>query len=178
MKKSKQAAIGGILSAISLISLFCSGIFPFAEYTFPALAGMLLIPLVIEINKRTALLAYAVVSLLSIFMVSNKEAAMLFLFFFGYYPIVKNIIERINKPFFEWIIKLLIFNLSVVSAYVIIINVMGMTELADELSMGMKWGAAILLGLGNVAFVVYDLALTRIIYFYVKKIRPRFKLSR
>lgn len=138
---------------------------------------MLLVPLVVEINKKTAFLAYLVVAVLSFFMVSNKEAAMLFLFFFGYYPILKSVLEQIKKPVLEWLVKFLIFNLSVVLAYVIIINVMGMTELTEELSMGFKYGAYLLLGLGNVAFAVYDLALTRIIYYYIKVVRPKFKLG-
>lgn len=78
---AKKAAFGGIACALSLLCMFLSALFPFAEYTCPALAGIVLVALVIDFGKRTAWVAYAAVAFLTVFITPNKEAAMLFIVF-------------------------------------------------------------------------------------------------
>ena len=42
----------------------------------------------------------------------------MFIFFFGYYPILKGILERIKPKALSYLVKFLIFNLALVLAYV------------------------------------------------------------
>ena len=63
-KPARRVAFGGILCALSLLSLFLSGIFPYAEYTCPALAVIFLMPLVSDYGRRTAGIAGGAISLL------------------------------------------------------------------------------------------------------------------
>lgn len=161
LKKSKQLSFGGIVSALSLILMFASAMLPMLEYTSPALAGAVLGLLVIEIGKKTAVIAYIAVSVLSFFIVPNKEVLILFIGFFGFYPILKSVIEKINKTLIRRIVKWLTFNTAIVLSYIVIINVLGLTQVTNELGMFGEWAWVVLLVIGNAAFVVYDIALSK-----------------
>ena len=110
MSKSKQVAAGGIASSLCLLLMFLTGIFPFATYALPAMAGSLLVVVVLELNRATAVMVYISVSLLSLFIAPDKEAALIFIFFFGYYPILKGLIEQIRIRPLELAIKYALFN--------------------------------------------------------------------
>ncbi len=127
---------------------------------------------VIEINKKWAFMAYIVSSVL-VFMLADPESRFLYVFFFGYYPIAKALIEKMHKPIIEWPIKILIFNASVLSVYLIFSSFFdfSMSEFGE---LG-KYGAYILLALGNVVFVVYDIAVSRMSMFYMIVVHPKIK---
>lgn len=76
MSKSKQIAAGGIASSLCLLTMFLTGVFPFATYALPAIAGTLLVVVVLELNRATAVMVYVSVSLLSLFIAPDKEAAL------------------------------------------------------------------------------------------------------
>lgn len=175
-KPIRRVAFGGITSALSLVCMFLSSLLPFAEYTCPALAGIALTALVIDFGKRTAYLAYAVVALLSLIIVPNKESALLFLFFFGYYPILKASLEQIHPRILEWAAKLAVFNAAILAAYWLMINALGMSQVLEDAAFAgfsLRLSLLLLLLLGNVTFVLFDHALTRLIALYCAKLRPR-----
>ena len=114
---------------------------------------------------------------LTVFITPNKEAAMLFIVFLGYYPIAKSSIEHLKNHIAEWAVKLLLFNAACVAGYAVIIRLFGMTELLQDMSMGFAWGIYVFWALANVTFVIYDFALTRLIYLYCNAIRPRLRIK-
>ena len=73
----------------------------------------------------------------------------------------------------EWIIKVLSFNIAVLVVYMIFAKPMGI-DMSDFGALG-KYGAFVLLGLGNIVFVLYDIAVSRMATMYVKIVRPKFK---
>lgn len=175
MKKlSYKVALGGVLASISLFIMFLTGFGPFFTYLCPMCAGALLIVLVIEVSKKWALAAYAAVALLSIFTTPDKEAAMIFIFLFGYYPILKSVLEKIPNRALEWAAKVVVFNIAVISAYALIINVFGMTQFLDSFADWGKYGIGFFLLAANVCFVLYDFALSSIVDAYIKWFRPKF----
>ena len=95
----------------------------------------------------------------------------MYICFFGYYPIAKALIERINKNAIEWLLKLIVFNAAVVSAYFIFSSALGIS-LSDFEILG-KYGAAVFLLVGNAVFVVYDIAVSKMatVYFNVLHLR-------
>ena len=173
MKQCSQTAFGGILTALSVVLMFLTGIIPFLTFALPALAGALLILIVMEIGPKWALCVYAAVSILSLLVVADKEAAMMYAAFFGYYPVIKSFLESKLPRVVEWIVKFLIFNAAMVLAYVIIIFVFGMP--LDEMEEFGQYAVPILLGMGNVVFFVYDIALTRVIGAYLHRWRKAFR---
>ncbi|MBR5774053.1 MAG: hypothetical protein IKY44_04290, partial [Clostridia bacterium] len=75
-------------------------------------------------------------------------------------------LENIKLRPIEWMLKFLIFNVSVVSAYYVLINFFGI-KISSE-SFTFETMALILLVLGNVLFLVYDIAFTRLVSVYIK----------
>ena len=84
--------MGGLLAALSLVCMLLT-IFPFADYALPALAGVLLIPIVLESGVKWGFMVYAVVGILNAILTPSLEAKVLFIAFFGYYPVLKALIE-------------------------------------------------------------------------------------
>lgn len=173
MKQSSKCAIGGIVAALSLVLMISVAIVPFMTYALPAAAGALMIFAVIEIDKKWAFGIYATVAILGIFLVPEKEVAVMYLAFFGYYPIVKALIESKTKKVLEWVLKSGMFICTMVVSYWLMMKFMGLE--IDEMQ---EWGMMaipILLGIGTLAFVMYDIALTKVIIIYNLKWRRLFK---
>ena len=164
--KSVKVAMGGILAALSVIFMFFTSIFPSMTYAAPAVCGALLMVSVIEISSWFSLIIYAVVGFLSIFLVADKEAAIMYLLFFGYYPIIKGTIEGKLSLIPSWICKYIIFNIGVIVSYFICSKFLGIEY--DEIGNFGKMSVIILLIMGNIIFAIYDLALTRLVSVYLR----------
>ena len=80
MKSSQKLAFGGILTALSVVVMLLS-FFSIADYALPAIAGVLLIPAVIEMGSSRALGVYAATAVLSFFLAPSKEAAVMYIAF-------------------------------------------------------------------------------------------------
>ncbi len=174
MKQSSKTALGGIAAAVSVAIMFILSVIPFMTYATPAVAGALIIFITIELDRKWAFGVFAAVGLLSLMLVPDKEIAVLYAAFFGYYPIIKSILEsRLRSKALEVVIKLLIFNISVIASYILMIKFMGIT--IDESEMLGKFVIPLLLGLGNIVFIMYDFALTRLISAYLYKWQKYFK---
>lgn len=173
MKQSSKCAIGGIVAAVSLVLMISVAIIPFLTYALPAVAGLFIVFIVIEIDKKWAFGVYCTVAILGMLLVPDKEVAVMYLAFFGYYPIFKALIESKMPIVFEWIIKVCAFILTMVAAYALMIKFMGVT--IDETEEFGMMAYPVLLGMGTLAFVLYDVALTKIVTLYLMKWQKHFK---
>lgn len=173
MKKASKIALGGIVCSVSVLSMFLTGVFPFAEYTLPAIAGVVLVLGVIEIDFKSSLIMYIVVSILSVIITPNKEAALIFIFFLGYYPIIKSKLEKIKNIYLEYLVKFLIFNLSIGVLYYLIINIFKLNQIIESFGNISKFGIIGLIVLANIFFIIFDIAITRLIQIYINLIRPK-----
>ncbi len=173
LKQSSKCAIGGIVSALSLVLMISVAIIPFLTYALPAVAGLLIVFIVVEIDKKWAFGVYAAVGILAFLLVPDKEVAMMYIAFFGYYPIIKAVLESRLPTAVCWAVKTLTFIVTMVAAYLFLIFVMGIT--IDEIDEFGMVAVPMLLGAGCVAFVAYDIAMTRIITIYLIKWRKYFK---
>ena len=156
MSQSGKTAIGGMSAALSVVIMMPTALDIFC-YALPAIAGMLIAFCVVELGRKWAFGVFSATAVISLLFVPNKEAAVLYALFFGYYPIVKAIVESKLPRVAEYIVKFLVFNVSVVGAYFIIINVLGM-PLDELLDMGKseflnKFALPIMLIMGNIAFI-------------------------
>lgn len=180
MSQSAKTALGGMITALSVVALIPSALEVFV-YTLPAFAGMLIMLSVVELDKKWATGIYAAVSLVSLLLVPNKEAAVLYVAFFGYYPILKALLESHVPRALEYVLKFLVFNTAMLAAYWFLINIFGIpfNEIMgigeNETGLFAKFAVPIMLGMGNIAFIVYDIAITRIITTYLKVWQKRFR---
>lgn len=165
--------MGGIVAALSLVLMISVAVIPFLTYALPAAAGLLITFIVIEIDKKWAFGVYCTVAILGMLLVPDKEVAVMYLAFFGYYPILKAVTESKLGKITGWAVKILLFLASIVISYFLMIKFMGVT--IDEIDEMGIIAIPLLLGMGTLAFILYDIALTRMITLYTIKWRKYFK---
>ena len=164
------------MGALTLVCLLLT-VFPFATYALPAMASVFLVPVVIECGPKWATAVYAAEALLALLITPDVEAKLLFVAFFGYYPIIKSLTERIKMRTLEWGAKFLVFNVAVVGAY-LLLSFVGFSMDAFRFD-GVSWPLwSFLLAFwlaGNVVFLLYDITLTRLIPLYFSHLQPMFR---
>lgn len=170
MKISGKIAFAGMVCALSVVCMLMT-IVPTMEIGLPALAGVLLVFPVIELGIKYGFLCYGATAVIALLLVPSLEAKILFLLFFGYYPVVKALIERIKSVVLQWTVKLLLFNVSVCVAYFLLLKVFAAVVAEDFVMFGAYLPAVLLLA-GNAVFLLYDVALTRIITVYLRFWQP------
>ena len=153
---SRQMAVGGVFAALAVVIMNLGGLIPVATYTTPVICMLLLKFVLMTCGRRIAWAWYASVTILSLLMSPDKEAAAVFLFL-GYYPILKPKLDTMKLGFL-W--KLLIFNISMVLLYSILIRIMGVGAVTGESEELAGVMLMILLLMGNVTFVALDRLLT------------------
>lgn len=167
-------ALGGISAALSLALMLVTLLIPSLTYTMPAFAGAVLIVMVDEVDNKWAWVTYVSVGLLSLLLLTDKEAAVMYIVFFGYYPILKPLIERkIRLRPAAILLKFAVFNAAVIGTYWILIKLFGME--IDEIKEYGEWIIWALIAAGNVIFILYDLLLKRVNDIYVHKWQKRFE---
>lgn len=171
MSKSGKIALGGLLTALGVVLMFLTGLIPIGTYALPAIAGVLLIVAVIEIGAKWAWMIYGAVAVLSLLFAADKEAALLFVLFFGYYPVLKSFLERISNKVLSWISKFAVFNVAVVACFFLAVNFLQLPE--DSFTVFGIYLPWVFLILGNAVFLIYDIALSGLVATYVEKLHHR-----
>ncbi|MBQ0111449.1 MAG: hypothetical protein KBS41_05960 [Oscillospiraceae bacterium] len=147
------------------------GYFPYFTYAVPAVAGLCVMAAFIEFGGKWAWLCF-LASILPILLFSENEVKLLYVAFFGYYPILKAYYEKISNKILSYAVKLLHFNLFfAVTFYLttVFIGVFG----TDGTTMTPFFVAAFWL-ICNVAFVLYDICVAKLATVYINKLHPLF----
>ena len=172
-KTSDRVALGGIVAALCVVIMYLTGVVPALYIAAPMAAGVLMIILVEEVSVGWAWLTYLAVSLLSLIVTFDKEAALMFILFFGYYPIVRLNIQKITVRPLRLLCKLLLLNAFLVADYFLTVYVLGLPTFEDD-------GNVMLLSLAaafNAVFLLYDRLLGNMDWLYrrlfVKKVLNR-----
>lgn len=168
MKKTGYITFGAVLAALSVVVMLMS-YFPYLTYTVPALAGMFVMVAVIELDSKWASLTYAVSAVLSL-LFAEPEAAWMYVFLFGSYPIVKALLEKIHSAVLKTALKLLFFNLAIAVVYIVLMRVMGLSTGYEGFG---AYFVALLWIFSNFVFFVYDFAILRVSQWYIMRIHPR-----
>lgn len=170
MSSTKKITFCAIMAALSVVIMLTS-YFPYLTYAIPAIASVFILIPTLEIGIKYGFLTFFV-SAIIVLLVGEMEAKLLFVVFLGYYPIIKELVERYIKKILQYIIKFVTFNIALVVFYHLSTSLIGIS--ADEFSMGLKYGVYILVLLANVTFFVYDIALSRIIQLYFLRFHTLF----
>lgn len=170
-----KIALCGVLSALSVVVLLVGNVLQIGTYAAPMLASFLLIPVLEDYGKKYALLLYAVVSLLSLFLVPDKELVLFYVLVLGYYPVLRVRLNNIRRGVLRWMAKFGCFNAAVVVMYALLIVVLAPPELVQEFAAEGTPMLLALLALGNLSFWLCDRALTAITPLYRQRIAPRLK---
>lgn len=174
-RQSGKIALCGVICALVVVIMLSGSIIPFATFCAPALGGIMLMVIAMECGMRLAWMCYGAIGFLSLLFVPDKELAAIFVFFFGYYPLLKAYLERIHSRVIQMLLKITVFNVAIVSMYAVLLYVFPMKYLAEEFANTASWILVGLLALSNVSFLVYDAALVNLLHIYVVKIKPKLR---
>ena len=153
---AKNMALGGVMAALALVVMCLGGLIPLATYVCPMFCAVLLMVVLKLTGRRVAWAWYGAVSILSLLLGPDKEAAAVFVFL-GYYPILKPWLDK-RKLAILW--KLVLFNAAIFAMYSLLIYVFGLAEVAAEFEeLGMVLTAVTLI-LGNATLFMMDVLLT------------------
>ncbi len=168
MKSSFKVSFGGIVGALSLVLMLLTSVIPFGTYAFPAFAGMLLVCIVIELGYSWAFVVYFVVSVMSFLLLTDKEAALYYVVFLGFYPIIKGLFEKLSSRFLQYVFKFAVFNLCMVIAFFVSVSLLSIPKESFNLfGVYLPW---VFLLLGNIVFVLYDYCVSKLVTVYLLKI--------
>ncbi len=173
MKKTQAQKIAfcSVMAALCIAVMFLTGIVPVATLALPALAGCLLIAVVVEIGTRWAFGVYAVCAVLSLVVVPDKEAALYYILFFGYYPVLYAYLGRIKRAALRWAAKLGVFNAAMLLCVYIATKVLLIP--VEEIPFLGPYTLLVLLALLNAVFILYDKAMNGLIVRYIRVIQPQ-----
>lgn len=156
--KTKNTAVCGLMTALSVVLMMLTTLIPVFMYVIPIVTGLLVLFVAEVSDKKWGVGVYFATSLLSLLLITDKEAALTYALFFGYYPLIKDVMEKLPKAL-SWVLKYLLFNVAAVSIGVISFYVFGVS--GEEYNEFGKYTIPILLVMANLAFVLYDICLTR-----------------
>ncbi len=162
--KASNVALCGVLSALSLVFLFLSVLTPTGRIGLVAVAGLFPVAAVVSAGLPAGFFCWGASSLLALLLLPTKANAILFLLFFGLYPVAKSIIERLHRLPLEWLCKLVFFN-AVFSLCWFLLRELLLLSVPDALAS--QW---LLYPLGNVVFVLYDFGMSKLIGFYIARV--------
>jgi hypothetical protein len=138
--------------------------FPYVTYAVPCTAALTIMIVVIEYGKKAAFITY-LVSVIPIMLFAENEAKLIYVFFAGFYPILKALFELPRSRVLEFVLKFLSFNASVGIIYLASTFVFGVSY--DDLGELGKYGAVIFLVLVNFVFVAFDFCISKMATYYI-----------
>ncbi len=156
-KETKAIALGGMLGAVAMAVMCFGGLIPVSTYICPVMCMLILQTVLNFCGKRIAWAWYMMVSLLSLLIGPDKEAAAL-LVVLGYYPIIKPKMDRLPLNIL-W--KLALFNAITVFMYTVVVALLGLEAILVEHTVLGYVSFGLMIILGNATFFLLDKILTR-----------------
>lgn len=169
---SYRVALAGIFAGLCVVTLFLGSALPFSTFITPGLAGLFIALAASETGLGVGALLYASVAAAAFLLVPDKEVALLFATFWGFYPALKPHIDRLQNKGLQLFIKVLLLNLGmgIFLLLMFLFFPVYIEGFAGELHWILAVGFALLI---NGTFFVYDRALSAVFLLYKRMIRPR-----
>ena len=165
-KKTRILTLSAFFTALTVISLYVASVWPTGLFGLVAFASLFCAATVIEAGISFGLYVYIASSILGILLLPNKAAPLLYIFFFGFYPVVKSLIERINARILQWVLKVLVFNSSFTVIWFLF------RELVFRTGGYQSYLPLLYLG-SNAVFAMFDYGFTKLIWLYINRISNR-----
>lgn len=170
--KAFKISLCGVSSAVALLIMFLSGVFPMLDYALPMYAGFTMVVIIVEAGRKWAVMTYCTVSLLCLFLTPNYQASFLFILFMGYYPILRYSLEKIAVKPLKLIIKFLVFNIAIIIYYEIFTKLFTGIEI-DDIGLFGKYSLYFTWFMANIIFVFYDYLLGELTRIYTDWFRKK-----
>jgi hypothetical protein len=161
--KTRRLTLSALFSALTIVILYFASIWPTGQLGLVAVASLFAAAAVVEAGLVPAIYVFVVSSILGMLIIPNRAAPFLYILFFGYYPILKSLIERTRWLALQWALKLLAFNVSLSVIWFFLM------ELIFQPIENLPGIAFIYIG-GNVIFAVYDYGYSKLIWLYISRV--------
>lgn len=168
--RTRMMTLCAILSALCVVILYLGSFVEVLDLSVAVIASLPVIVLVIERGRGYPWMIYGVTAILSLLLLPNKFPALVYAAFAGFYPILKEKIEKLPMRLLRLVLKLAIFNASL--GLMVLVSRL----LVVDLDMGMVlWVTAAIL---NGTFLFYDYALTVLITSYLRVWRKKLRIEK
>ncbi len=169
----KYLTVSAMLCALGVVILGLGSLIEVLDLTVSVIASLLTVYAVIEIGGAYPWLIWVVTSIVALLMLPLKTPVLFYALLTGFYPILKQKIERRMARLPAWALKMGVFAISIG----VIWGVMRLF-LPELLENSGGWIVAVgTLVVGVAAFVLYDICLTKLITVYFVKLQKRFKIK-
>ncbi len=161
---------------MALLFMLITPILPAALYSCAVLSGICVAVVCEETGLRYGGCVYAAVSFLSLLLIPDKEPVIIFMSLFGFYPILKSMLERsrnkvLKRGFVRTIIKLIFINAACILYFFASVYLLGVPK--ESFNIGELYLPWVFLLFGNITCIMYDFALTCVLRVYRLKLRGK-----
>lgn len=175
--RSSKVAFCGLMAALSVTLMLLGGLIPLATYISPLISGALLIPVMKEYGRRSALLCWLTVTILILLFGPDREAACMYLFV-GYYPLLKPVFYKIQQKPLRILAKLVYFAAAVALMYTVLCWVFVEEAVLASFRESAPALNYVFFGMMVLCLLLYDAALGFFALWYTRRLRPRLKFFR
>lgn len=162
--KAKDITLGGILVALTVITLYLNLIIPINTFAILTISSCYVPIAIMRSNIKLGIFVYIASSVIG-FLIIPLDIMIPFILYFGIFGLVKFYIEKLRNMPLEIILKLVFSNIMLFIGYFIFTSFVG--------PIPSKFPLWILLIVAQIAFIIFDYALTLIITFYISKFHKR-----
>lgn len=156
-----------MFAAIGTVVIGAAALLDVLDMFLGLLASAFTFVAVIEFGAPAALAVWLATSCLSLVLFPHNTAAWMYLIFTGWYPVFKRSVEKLHYVF-SWAVKLSAFN---TCCFVYRLAATRILLLPAELA---GWHVAVFALLLNAAFILFDIAASRLVTLYIFRWRRRF----
>ncbi len=170
MKPTKKIALSAIFTALCVIIMLLGSIIQVLDLSTVALASIVVMVSMIELGKTWALGVYTASSLLAMILLPDKFAALVFALFIGFYPVLKEPLNKIKSLVLSYLARFLCFNIFF-TAMILIEPFFQNAENTFHISYQVFIVLSYLFM--NIVFFVFDFSLEKVAITYITSIKPR-----
>lgn len=179
-RTTRRIAMCAVLCALSVVMLGLGTLIEVIDITAAAVASLALLPILLCYGARYAWLSYAVTGVLGVLLMPQSLGAWMFAGLTGFYPIVKQRLDRLPRVL-SWLVKLLLLTAVLLLYLAVFYFVMlgGEGSLLDAFlggfgeSDGKPIIAWVTIGLSVFTYVLFDLLIDRLLILYYIKWQKR-----
>lgn len=168
---TKRLTLGALMVALGVVVLYLGSLVEVLDISMAVIASFCCVVAVIELGGASPWLVFGATSIISLILLPQKMPAVMYFVFFGYYPIIKEKLERIRSKLILWLIKILIFNAAILVSIFVAKRFLMLTETIFVFEI-------VFILLANLTLILYDIAMTRAVTFYLFRLRKRLRIDK
>jgi len=157
-------AFTALFTAGAVVMLYLGMFFPLMALTFSALAALFVAAAVIEGGPIYGLYCAVATALTGLILMPVQPVFLLYLIFFGAYPVVKSLAERQRSQILGWGIKYAVFFVALTLYMTVLRELLFGTIPFDDQALPLIYAG------GAVVFLVYDIGMSKLIGFYLARV--------